>query len=104
MSDQLSKRISVPIEWHVSENITSKYVTNMIVQHTQEAFIISFFEIAPPLVLEEDEIPNVESVKAECIGRFIIAPGRMAAFIEVMQENLDRFNSVFGDEEESDDV
>ena len=76
------------IEWYVPENIKSHYATNMVVQYTGEEFVISFFEVKPPIILgSPDEIKSlrekIESVKAECLSRIIVSPKRMKTFIKV---------------------
>ncbi|MCZ7569916.1 MAG: DUF3467 domain-containing protein [Ardenticatenaceae bacterium] len=89
---------SAPIEWHVSEHVISRYATNLVVQHTQNEFIISFFEVRPPLVLgtpEEvrEQLNQMKSVRAECVGRIIVAAEKMPDFVRVLQANLETYLS-----------
>jgi hypothetical protein len=98
MSDQeeLTEGYRLPIEWYYPEDIISRYATNMVVQHTEHEFIISFFEIQPPVVLGEIEareaqLDKIESVRANCIARVIVAPERLAEFIQVLQDNWDKY-------------
>ena len=88
--------VQVPIEWHVSENVDSKYATNLVIQHSEHEFIINFFEIRLPLILgNQDQVreqwQNIKSVRAECVARIIVAPDRMQEFINVMQADLDKY-------------
>lgn len=88
----------VPIEWHVPENIVSQYATNLVVQHSEHEFRLYFFEIQPPLLLGTPEerqakLEQIESVRAECVARIIVAAERMPEFVRVLQENLDRYLS-----------
>jgi hypothetical protein len=64
----------------------------MIVQAAEQEFYLSFFEIAPPVILGPADIGKIEEVRAECVARIIITPERMAKFIDVMQQQLDNFN------------
>ncbi len=89
----LAEGLALPIDWHVSDNVISRYATNLTVQHTEHEFIVSFFEITPPLLLgsAEDRKAKAEqlsSVRANCIARIIVAAERMPKFVSVLQENL----------------
>ena len=88
----------LPIEWHFPRDIVSRYATNMVVQHTEHEFIISFFEAYPPVLLGDAEekkaaLKQIESVPAICVARVIVAPERLAEFIQVLQDNLDKYSS-----------
>lgn len=97
MSEEEQKRNSVgltlPVEWHVSENILSRYATNIVVQPIQHEFVISYFEAQPPIILgtpEENRAKYQElgAIRAECVARVIIAAERLPEFIEAMQTSL----------------
>jgi hypothetical protein len=49
--EQLNGELELPIEWHIPDSLVTHYVTNMVVQHTPHEFIISFFDIKPPLIV-----------------------------------------------------
>ena len=98
MDEEKIKEIKLLIEWHISEDLKSQYATNLVVQHTDQEFIISFFEVKNPIVLgSPDEIKStfekIGSVRAECISQIIVTPKRMQEFIKIMQTNLDTFHS-----------
>lgn len=89
-------KVHVPIEWHISENIDSKYATNLVIQHSEHEFIINFFEMRRPLILgNPDQIreqwQKIESVRAECVAQIIVSPDRMQEFIDVMQAGLNKY-------------
>lgn len=89
-------KIQVPIEWHISENIDSKYATNLIIQHSEHEFIIDFFEMRHPWILGapdrvREQREKLESVRAECVARIIVSPDRMQEFINAMQANLNKY-------------
>jgi hypothetical protein len=86
----------VPLEWYVPEDLVSRYATNLVVQHSEHEFVISFFEIHPPLLLGtpeeiEAKLKQIESVQAHCVARIIVAAERMPEFLQVLQHNLDRY-------------
>jgi len=87
-----SESLELPIEWYLPDSIVSRYATNMVVQRAEHEFIISFFEVKPPLILGEISATNarekIGSVRAECIARVVIAKERMPKFVEALQTNL----------------
>ena len=85
------QQIPVPIKWHISDNIISRFATNMTVQIIQTEFKVSFFEIQPELRLEAKPILPKE-VRAECVASIIVTPDRLAQFIEVLQRQLNVYN------------
>ena len=91
----------VPIEWRVPDSMVSQYVTNMVVQAGEVEFILSFFGIRPPIILNPPAAqgPTLEppqSVPAECVARLIVAADRMPEFVKVLQENLQQYLSKKG--------
>ena len=102
MAEENAKSVSVPLEWHIPDNVVSRYATNLVVQHSPHEFIISFFEAQPPIIVgnDEAELANIKSLRAECVGRIIVAPDRMPEFISVLQANFQLYRSQFdGDEQ-----
>ena len=84
----------VVVEWHIPENVVTKYATNMVVQHSDQEFILSFFEILPPIILgtpqDLEKLETLSSVRAECIARVIVSAERMPRFVQVLQQNLEK--------------
>ena len=85
-----------PIEWYFPEDITSRYATNLVVQHSEHEFIISFFEVERPVVVGPPEyvearLKEITSVRANCIARIIVAAERMPEFVRVLQLNLEKY-------------
>lgn len=96
------EEIALPLEWYVPEDITSRYANNFVIQHTQHEFVISFFETIPPLLLGSPEqiqatLEVMDSVRTRCVGRIILSPDRMEAFISAMQANLLKHQAKLGD-------
>lgn len=86
----------IPIEWHVPESIKSVYATNIVVQHTEQEFIISFFMTKPPLIIgtvTKEVLDSLQSIRAECVAQIIVASDRMPRFVKAFQTNLETFQS-----------
>jgi len=45
---QSPQQITIPLEWHVPDHISSRYADNVVVQPRKHDIIISFFESQPP--------------------------------------------------------
>lgn len=103
MSNQVEERVGYPIEWDFG-SITSRYATNMVVQAGQSEFFLAFFELRPPLVFGPEDRNKISAVKAECIARVIVSKDQMQAFIDALQQNLDRVKEQSAEELENDDV
>ena len=98
MTDKETNGVMLPIEWQLPEGIVSRYANNIVVQQTEHEFILSFFEIQPPLLLgsPEEQAAKLEAlgaVRAECVARIIISPSRIQSFIEVLQRNYENFGA-----------
>ena len=89
------KKIELHYEWNIPDDIVARYATNMVVQRTEHEFIISFFEVKPPLFLgspEEiiEQTKKLDSVRANCVAQVIVAADKMPSFIEDLETNLKR--------------
>lgn len=96
MAERTGEGKLVPIDWQIPRGLVPRYATNMLVQHGEHEFILSFFETWPPIVMGppedvEDRFRNIDSIEARCVGRVIVAADRMPGFIEALQTNLDRY-------------
>ena len=96
--DEQGQPLRVPLVWQFPSDIVTRYATNIVVQHTEHEFVISFFEAQPPPVLgdPEEQEAIVESmlndgVPATCVARVVVASERFQTFVEVLQTNLDRY-------------
>jgi hypothetical protein len=59
------------------------YANNMVVSHTKEEFVMDFLMVAPP----------AGSVTA----RVIVSPGHMKRILAALQENVSKYEDVFGE-------
>jgi hypothetical protein len=104
MAEEKPEELILPLEWHLPDDLVSRYATNLVVQHTDQEFIISFFEATPPITLGQPEevkarLEEQGYVRATCVARVIVSVGRMAEFINVLEDNLKRYLSKSEDQE-----
>lgn len=107
MTDELNEgtAITLPIEWVVDENTPSGYVTNLVVQHTEHEFIISFFELKPPVLLgspeeKQEQAERLGNLKARCVAQVTIPASRMPQVLEAINGNYQNYLSKLSNHEE----
>lgn len=98
------EKIRIPLEWHYPDDLITRYSNNMLVQHGENEFFLSFFEIRPPILVGSEEerrqqLANTESIRAECVARLTVSPDTLENFIEALQANLDRYRDKHQEEE-----
>jgi hypothetical protein len=91
--------IRLPIDWQVPAGVISRYVTHLVVQGTEHEFFLSFFEARPPLIF--GPLPDEVTVPAECVARIVLTPERLAEFVGVLQDAVDRHPRTQAQTEES---
>lgn len=100
-----NKQIELPLEWNIPDHIVARYATNMVVQRAEHEFIITFFEVKPPLLLgTPDEIieqaKKLNVMRANCVAQIIVASDKMPSFVEALERNLKRSVGQVEDKEE----
>ena len=97
--------LQVPVEWYVPDYIKTYHVTDLTVQYTGNAFVASFYEVRPPLLLGsqsevEKQAEKLTSIRKQCVTRVAIGVDRMADFIKAFQANQKRYkDKVVGKEQ-----
>jgi hypothetical protein len=85
---------SIKVNRIFPEDLRTYFVANFIVQHEPENFILSLFELWPPIILGETKeeklevVKSIDSIDAKCVARIVLTPTRMREFIEVITENF----------------
>ncbi len=75
-------------------------MSNIVVQHQPDIFILSFFEVWSPTILgdtneeKEKALEAVDRVEAKCVARLVLTPSKMKEFVETMAENLQNYNDM----------
>jgi hypothetical protein len=98
MAEQNEKSVIVPIEFQGGDNTPAVYANNVLIQHTDNEFVITFFEILPPLLSpdperQEEEIARIKSIPARPVAKVVMAAGPAMQFQEAMRDNVGRFLS-----------
>lgn len=99
MPEELKK---LQIEYYFPQDIETKYVTHIVAQHTEQDFIISFFELYQPPLLGskaeiEKQLENIDKVPAKCVVRIALTPNKMEEFLKVLNGNYKNYKNKFGE-------
>jgi len=86
----------LPIEWTSMGDVDSRYSNNMIIQHTDNEFIISFFEVMPPLIVRDPDmkgkkVDEPSHATASCVARIIVNPDKVKSLIDALQTNYETY-------------
>ena len=87
---------TIPVEWYTPDEIKTYHATDMTVSFTGHDFVVSFFELRPPLILGSvseriAQSKEIKSVRKQCVSRIAVNVDRMPAFIKAFQTNLKRY-------------
>ncbi len=90
--------VKIPIDYSHAEKITSQYANNVVIQHTDHEFVISFFEILPPVILGEIDdvrrgLEELEKLYAKCVSKIVVPIDVMPEIVKAFQINLDKYQS-----------
>lgn len=96
--EQQIDEVSLRVAWHIPEDMPSRYANNVLIQAGEYEFIISLFEVQPPLLTgtpEENKtkLREMETVHAECVSRIIVSPKLIPAFISALQTELEKYET-----------
>ena len=96
MSEDTTRIRELPLEWNIPDDIIARYATNLVVQRLENEYLISFFEVKPPILLGEpadiiEKLKEINSVRANCVAQIIISANKMPDFIKALENNLKKF-------------
>lgn len=99
MTDKIVSK-QIPIERKYPTDLQSYFVSNMVVQFQPDHFIISFFEVWPPAIIADTDderqqaLETVDHIDANCVARVVLTPSRMKEFIQVLNDNYQKFEFI----------
>lgn len=97
--EKMEKAFEVPIERHIPDGLPALWSNHFVTQHTEQEFMLTFFQIAPPILLEptEEEIEAIKSVRAIAVARIVLTPQKAHDLLEAMQKNVSKFEARRGE-------
>jgi hypothetical protein len=96
MNEKDQDKVGIPVKYVIPDEIITRYATDMVVQHSDQEFLISFWEIQRPVLLGTDEerkaqVQMIKFIENRCVARFAITPDRMQKFLDALKENVDHY-------------
>lgn len=87
---------SVPLIWTDRDEQPVMFANQILAQHVNEEFLLSFGQVSPPAILGTDEerqdaLARVEFVPVRTIARIGMPAQRMREFVAVMQQSLEQY-------------
>lgn len=74
-------------------DLETRHANNVVVQHDQDNFFLSFFDVWAPIIVGTDEekekqIASIDHIDAKCVARIVLSPTRAQELIELLTENV----------------
>lgn len=94
--DKPTDKVEIKINFQFPENIKTYFADNFVVQHQNDHFILSFYEVLHPVILgskEErtEQLKKIKKMDATCVSRIIVTPEKLKDIISILTENYDNF-------------
>lgn len=82
---------SLSVDWQVPSDAIASYATNFVLQRLAHEYLISFFQIQPPLLMGTPDqvvkqIAQLTNVSARLVGQIMIAEERLPELITLLQQ------------------
>jgi len=90
--DKLTSPSPTKINWKISSNIITRFAHNVLVQLMDTEVKMMFFELKPEIKLDATTEP-LKEVDSDCVASVIIPAEKIAKLIEILQQQLDHYNS-----------
>ncbi len=84
----------LPIVLEPSENHAFPLARHMWINFDQEHFYVRFYQVVPPLVVDDQSIPT--SIRAKLISAMAVPAAAFPAFAKAMQESIEKYESATG--------
>ena len=96
MAEQ-DEEVAIPTVFVGIEDVPIQFANQFVIQHQQEEFILTFAQLAPPILSGKDEekleqARKLSYVPIKVVGRFGFNRERLAELISILQTNLERFD------------
>lgn len=99
MADETPEEgVYLRVEWRFPEGMATRWTNNFVVQTQGDDFVLSFFEIRPPLVLgsleeQREQLAALSTVQAEGVARVVMSAQKMQELIQLLQGQFERYEA-----------
>lgn len=90
--------VQVPLSWVGLEDITVLLANQFIIQYTDDGFLLTVGQVAPPPLLgspeeQREQVSQLTFVPVRPLARFNLTERRLRELIAVLQENLSNYEA-----------
>jgi hypothetical protein len=105
--DETPESIEVKLNFRIPPRMPTVYAHHMLVQQGEFEVILSFFEVTPPILVEQ--IAEADRIKflqetgliAECVARVTIAKDRFPGFAQALQQIMGQITTPKGPQDDA---
>ena len=82
---------AIKVEYYATDDVPSIYSDGSFVVHTENEFVISFYQTQFPPINEESA-KELKELRSKCIVRIIVSPNQMRRLTEALATNLGKYD------------
>jgi hypothetical protein len=99
MADETPEGIALPLVWMDLDDADTQAVNQLIVQHHEDEFILTFGHLTPPMLIGTPEETAAQArtipyVAVKVVARMAATPAKVEAFVKAMQTVLDGYQEL----------
>ena len=96
MENTSEQKRSIPVDFTGGTELSAVHANQMIIQHTEHEFVVTFFELLPPVLSPDptqqaEEFGQIKNVRARPVAKVVMSSVRAREFAAALVENLRRF-------------
>lgn len=107
MTTSVRRVITAKLKYEDEDGLVTRWANDMVIQHGPDHFVISFYEVVPPLwtALREREASSGDDamgddamevgVPARCVARIVITANDFGKFLDAWNENKRKHKEQF---------
>lgn len=97
MADTPDSGKYIVVDFSKGTDFPPVHANQMIVQHTEHEFIVTFFELLPPVVnpdpaIQAQQLAELTSIQARPVAKVVMSAARAREFVAAFAENLRKFD------------
>jgi hypothetical protein len=83
--------IALPVDRYFPDSLEIHYSDDLVVQHSDQVFFLSFFQVERPIALTEAETARLRKLRAKCVARIVVTPEQMWKIIIAFHKNFKKY-------------
>lgn len=100
MAEPKEEGEGVRVVWEVPSGFPSHYSTHLVVQHSEDDFTLTFWDMRPPVLIgtmedKQKQLQALKEIRPTPVARIILSPSKMRQVSQVIQDNLKTFAETY---------